>query len=177
METHNYAGTPAYQTRIITFGADIPTLDRFFADYQTWGVSTLKQWVDAYESTRFTQISERQAVITSEYNMEHVMEWLEKHMPVVPDARYVAITDTVDEVVDVIITREVNPNTFGCRVQSLMLSGMTKDEAENYAVDNPMQLSLFYDIGRGGFAIDAETVGNTPLYNPYTGREIPDETV
>ena len=26
------------------------------------------------------------------------------------------------------------------------------------------------------FAIDAEAVGNTPLYNPYTGKEIPDET-
>ena len=49
-----------------------------------------------------------------------------------------------------------------------MISGMTQAEAEEYATDNPMQLSLFYDIGRGGFAIDAEAVGNT-LYTIFSG--------
>ena len=40
----------------------------------------------------------------------------------------------------------------------------------------PQKLELFYDVALGAFAIDAEAVGNTPLYNPYTGEEIPDET-
>ena len=35
---------------------------------------------------------------------------------------------------------------------------------------------VFRDVALGAFAIDAEAVGNTPLYNPYTGEEIPDET-
>jgi hypothetical protein len=48
-----------------------------FADgYKNWGAVNLKEWIDSYESTRFTQIDALTAVITSEYNMNHVKEWL-----------------------------------------------------------------------------------------------------
>lgn len=57
-----------------------------------------------------------------------------------------------------------------------MLSGLSQEEAERVVSTTPMELELFYEIGLGGFAIDAEAVGNTPLYSPYTGQEIPDET-
>lgn len=46
------------------------------------GVASLKEWIDGYESTRFTQTGEHTAVITSEYNAEHVQEWLQRHTPV-----------------------------------------------------------------------------------------------
>ena len=71
-----------YETLIITFAEPIRTLDRLFDDPETWGVETLKEWVDNYESTRFTPIDECRAVITSEYNMAHVREWLEYYMPI-----------------------------------------------------------------------------------------------
>ena len=48
----------------------------------TWGVDNLKKWVDDYESTRFTPINGYTAVITSEYNMKPVREWLEHYMPI-----------------------------------------------------------------------------------------------
>nr|DAL26587.1 MAG TPA_asm: hypothetical protein [Caudoviricetes sp.] len=56
-----------------------------------------------------------------------------------------------------------------------MISGMTQAEAEKYATNNPIQLSLFYDIGRGGFAVDAVFVDQANPYNPFTGQEIPKE--
>ena len=65
---------------------------------------------------------------------------------------------------------------FRCRVKCLMYSGLSQAEAEKVIASTPLKLELFYDVGRGSFAIDAEAVGNTPLYNPYTGKEIPDET-
>lgn len=71
-----------YSTLIITFGKDIAELNNIFDTPQTWEVSTLKEWIDGYESTRFTQISDNTAVITSEYNMEHVVEWLQKNTPI-----------------------------------------------------------------------------------------------
>ncbi len=71
-----------YETLIITFADPIRTLDDFFDDPETWGVETLKEWVDNYESTRFTPIDESRAVITSEYNMTSVWEWLEYYMPI-----------------------------------------------------------------------------------------------
>lgn len=65
---------------------------------------------------------------------------------------------------------------FRRRVRSLMLSGLSREEAEKYVASTPQKLELFYDVNLGAFAIDAEAVGNTPLYNPYSGKEIPDET-
>lgn len=74
--------TVNYQTIIVTFAEPIRTLDNYFDDVEAWGVTSLKEWIDCYESTRFTQIGERMAVITSEYNMECVKEWLERHTPI-----------------------------------------------------------------------------------------------
>lgn len=49
---------------------------RFARNYKNWGAVNLKEWIDSYESSRFTQIDERTAIITSEYNMGHIEEWL-----------------------------------------------------------------------------------------------------
>lgn len=74
--------TANYQTLIVTFAEPIRTLDNFFDDTEVWGVASLKEWIDCYESSRFTQMDERTAVITSEYNMEYVQEWLERNTPI-----------------------------------------------------------------------------------------------
>ena len=71
----------AYKTVIVTFGESIEELNGIFDTPQTWGVSTLKEWIDCYETTRFTQVGEYRAVITSEYNMPFVIEWLQRHTP------------------------------------------------------------------------------------------------
>ena len=65
---------------------------------------------------------------------------------------------------------------FRRRVRSLVLSGLPQQEAEKFVVSTPQKLELFYDVDLGAFAIDAEAVGNTLFYNPYTGKEILDET-
>ena len=84
----------------------------------------------------------------------------------------VAITDDEEEIVEVWTTTQTNRK----RVKSLMISGLSQSEAAHIAATEPMKLELFYDVELGSFAIDAEAVGNTPLYHPYTGNEIPDET-
>lgn len=69
----------AYKTVIVTFGESIEELNGIFDTPQLWGASTLKEWIDYYETTRFTQIGEKRAVITSEYNLPFVIEWLQRH--------------------------------------------------------------------------------------------------
>lgn len=70
-----------YQTIKVTFPESIKQIDEMFArNYKEWGAVNLKEWVDGFESSRFTRIDERTAIITSEYNMEHVKEWLTKNM-------------------------------------------------------------------------------------------------
>ena len=66
-----------YQTLIVKFSEPICVLDRMFYN-PTWGTGTLKEWIDGYESTRMTPINRHTAVITSEYNMEYVKEWLQQ---------------------------------------------------------------------------------------------------
>ena len=69
----------AYQTLIVKFSEPIKVLDGIFDDAEAWGVDTLKKWIDDYESSRFTAIDSHTAVITSEYNMECLMEWLKRN--------------------------------------------------------------------------------------------------
>ena len=72
----------AYQTLIVKFSEPIKVLDGIFDDAEAWGVDTLKGWIDDYESSRFTAINSHTAVITSEYNMECLMEWLKRNTPI-----------------------------------------------------------------------------------------------
>ena len=73
---------PIYQTMKVVFAEPIRALNEMFSDTQSWGVSTLKEWIDGYESTRFTAIDGHTAIITSEYNMECVKEWFGKNTPI-----------------------------------------------------------------------------------------------
>ena len=72
----------AYQTLIVKFSERIKALDGMFDDDEAGGVDTLKGWIDNYESSRFTAIDSHTAVITSEYNMEWLKEWLERCTPI-----------------------------------------------------------------------------------------------
>lgn len=68
-----------YETLIVTFSDPIKVLDNMFADVDVWGTDSLKGWVEGYESTRMTPINDHTAVITSEYNMPYVKEWLMRY--------------------------------------------------------------------------------------------------
>ena len=72
-----------YETVKVTFSQSIKQISRMFTnDYKNWQTVNLKEWIDNYESSRFTTIDERRAIITSEYNMEHIKEWLTKNTPI-----------------------------------------------------------------------------------------------
>ncbi len=112
----------------------------------------------------------------SENDLEPALENIRERMAERPNPDRVVITDDITEVIEMVTTPTANPEMFCRRVRSLMLSGLSKEEAEKFVASTPQKLELFYDVNLGAFAIDAEAVGNTPLYNPYTGKEIPDET-
>lgn len=93
-----------------------------------------------------------------------------------PDPDRLVISDEFCEVIEVETTPDINPEMYRRRVKCLTLSGLPQEEAEKSVASTPQKLELFYDVSLGAFAIDAEAVGNTPLYNPYTAEEIPNET-
>lgn len=67
-----------YQTVRVTFKQPLSEIDHIFNDTDTWGVASLKEWIDSYESCRFTQIDTNEAIITGEYNTTLAVEWLRK---------------------------------------------------------------------------------------------------
>lgn len=70
-----------YKTIKVEFARSIEEIDKMFTDgHKNWGAVNLKEWIDSYESTRFTQIDDHTAIITSEYNMNHVEEWLSSNI-------------------------------------------------------------------------------------------------
>ena len=77
-----------YQTLIVRFSEPITALDGIFDDAEAWGTDTLKGWIDNYEGRRFTAIDSHTAVITSEYNMECLKAWLERHTPITEKAEF-----------------------------------------------------------------------------------------
>ncbi|SHE48794.1 hypothetical protein SAMN05444274_101495 [Mariniphaga anaerophila] len=71
-----------YQAVRITFIKTIQEINRdFVRDYAKWQRVNLKEWIDNYKSSRFTQISGCSAIITSE-DIDNLKEWLKKNSPV-----------------------------------------------------------------------------------------------
>ena len=71
--------TIIYETLRITFNKPLTEIDKEFEEEkEMFGVESLKEFIDGYESSRFTQISETEAIITSEYNMNHIVDWIER---------------------------------------------------------------------------------------------------
>lgn len=68
-----------FETLIVRFAEPVSEIDNIFSDRDFWDVSSLEEYCNDYESTRFTQTDKHTAVITSEYNMECVVEWLKRH--------------------------------------------------------------------------------------------------
>ena len=71
-----------YQAVRMTFLKTIQEINRdFVPDYAKWQRVNLKEWIDNYKSSRFTQISECSVIITSK-DIDHLKEWLNKNIPV-----------------------------------------------------------------------------------------------
>lgn len=75
--------TNTYETIRVLFCEDLNNIDMIFKkDSANWGVESLKDWCESYETTRFTVIGEREVIITSEYNMIFVKEWLRRYISI-----------------------------------------------------------------------------------------------
>jgi hypothetical protein len=87
------------------------------------------------------------------------------------------ITETEGDVIEVYLTKEKAPAAYGKKKYELMtLSGMTEQEAEQY-LQVPVPMELFYDIDKGLFGIESGAAESCDIYNPYTGKEIPNDNL
>ena len=76
------------------------------------------------------------------------------------------------ESVNIILTKEKYPIAFEKYVKDIMQGGMTREEAEKYASETPIELELYYQVGFGLFGISSDYVENVESFvSPYNGDE------
>lgn len=69
-----------YQWKAGGISKPIHDVNKMFDEAEHWGVTNLKGWVESHESSRFTQIDERSAIITAESNMQYIKEWFMQNL-------------------------------------------------------------------------------------------------
>ena len=76
------------------------------------------------------------------------------------------------ESVNIILSKEKYPIAFEKYVKDIMHGGMTREEAEKYASETPIELELYYQVGFGLFGISSDYVENVESFvSPYNGDE------
>lgn len=73
------------------------------------------------------------------------------------------------EIISVRLSPDETPIAYENRVRCLMLSGLSREEAEKVALE-PMDLELYYEIGAGLMAVDPAAVESGTIRSPYTGE-------
>lgn len=61
------------------------------------------------------------------------------------------------------------PIAYKNRVESLILSGLSQEEAELEALE-PIDMEFYYDINNGLFMVEEGAVESIDITNPYTGE-------
>ena len=83
------------------------------------------------------------------------------------------VTETEGDTFDLQLSESSTPETFRRRAASLTGSGLSESEARHVVATTPVPMEIFCDSERGIFAVEAEPLAYSPLFNPYTGEEIP----
>ena len=78
------------------------------------------------------------------------------------------------ESISIILDSVKNPIAFEQRVQSLVESGVPREEAENEVSTTPIEVEMYYDKDAGLFLVEAEAVESGTIYNPYSGELMED---
>ena len=79
------------------------------------------------------------------------------------------VTETEGDTFDLLLSESSTPETFRRRAASLTGSGLSESEARHVVATTPVPMEIFCDSERGIFAVEAEPLAYSPLFNPYTG--------
>ena len=69
------------------------------------------------------------------------------------------------------LSPEETPVAYNNRVECLMRSGLSEEIAKRTALD-PIELEVFYEVGKGLFAVEGENVKYGSVASPYSGEYV-----
>lgn len=77
------------------------------------------------------------------------------------------------EVIVITIDKYQHPIAWKNRIESLINSGMTIQEANSEMIQRPtIEMELHYDVNCGAFLVESAAIESTEIYNPYTGSQL-----
>lgn len=68
------------------------------------------------------------------------------------------------------------PIAYAAKLNELVGSGMSEDEAKNWLDNAAFELELYYHPDHGMFAVESEAVEAGTIYSPYSGELMDDYT-
>lgn len=81
------------------------------------------------------------------------------------------------DVIDVWLDPVKTPTAYNRKKKELMeRSGMTEEEAERCLL-RPIPIEVFYSYDQGLFGIESECLAECEVFNPYTGKKIPNDNL
>lgn len=87
------------------------------------------------------------------------------------------VTEEEGDVINVWLDPVKTPTSYNRKKKELMeRSGMTEDEAERCLL-RPIPIEVFYSYDQGLFGIESECLADCEVFNPYTGKEIPNDNL
>lgn len=90
--------------------------------------------------------------------------------------KYLINNDDNYESINVLLSKDKQPIAFENCVQTFMLSGMTREEAEEYVSTTPIELELYYEVDYGllglesGFVESVNEFESPYSYNKYVSE-------
>lgn len=86
------------------------------------------------------------------------------------------ITTEEGDVVYIELCPNKTPTAYQRKKKELIDCGMSEQEAEKQLL-RPIPLELFYSKHQGLFGVESECLDCCEIYNPYTGKEIPNDNL
>ena len=77
-----------------------------------------------------------------------------------------------EEIISVTLTEEKYPVAYAEKLKELKSAGVTEEEARKYIRQTPIILEIYYEKGRGLFAVESDALecSATSIMSPYSGE-------
>ena len=77
-----------------------------------------------------------------------------------------------EETIDFYLDENKHPIAFKAKLDELICSGLSEDEAREFINGTPFCLEVYYSPYNGLFMVESEPLDCITPYDPYTGEEM-----
>jgi hypothetical protein len=77
-----------------------------------------------------------------------------------------------EEIFELYLDPVKHPVAYNNKVEELVGSGMSREEADSFIQTTPFVLEAYYSTGQGLFLVESEAIEFNDIHNPYDGTTV-----